>query len=294
MKRERYHGMSWEAWYQLAEDYAKEHGNLLVPRIYETEGYKLGRWIERQRAAYNGKVTYSRLDEERIRKLDEIGMVWKLEVREDWMTWYQYAKKYYAEHGNLKVSGTYITPDGHRLGNWIREQRKRYAAGILSRQQIQLLGKIGMMWQVTKIRDWEDWYEAARSYYEKNGNLRVPTIYRTESGLRLGQWICVQRERRKGRAGTPISEEEIRKLDEIGMIWNIKTEWNDAWEDHYHQVDEFIKQYNRMPHGATELGNDGKPLATWISAQKALMLRGKLREDRAERVTALFEKANYR
>ncbi len=293
-KRERYHGMSWEAWYQLAEKYVKEHGNLLVPRGYIDEGYRLGRWIERQRAAYNGKVFYTALDEERIRRLNEIGMVWKLEVREDWNTWYAYAKEYYRKRGNLKVSGRYVTADGHCLGNWIREQRKRFRDGQLSKQQIRWLNQIGMVWRVTKTHDWDQWYEIAQDYYRENGNLRVPTVYVTADGMRLGQWICVQRERRKGRAGTQLNEEEIRRLDEIGMIWDIKSEWNDAWEDQFAQIEQFVEENQRMPHGAAEVGRNGKPMAAWVSAQKALMARGRLREERCERLQQLMKKANYR
>lgn len=47
--------LDFEDWYEIAKKYYEEHGDLLVPRIYEDEeGHKLGRWIERLRAFYNG------------------------------------------------------------------------------------------------------------------------------------------------------------------------------------------------------------------------------------------------
>ena len=102
-ERKNYHGMSWDAWYDLAKKYYEEHGNLLIPRVYTVDGYKLGRWIERQRAGHNGKVPYSGINAERIKKLDEIGMQWKLEVREDWNTWYRYAEEYYKKYGDIHL-----------------------------------------------------------------------------------------------------------------------------------------------------------------------------------------------
>lgn len=47
--------LDFEDWYEIAKKYYEEHGDLLVPRIYEDEeGHKLGRWIERLRAFHNG------------------------------------------------------------------------------------------------------------------------------------------------------------------------------------------------------------------------------------------------
>ncbi len=64
----------WEEKYQLAKTYYEVYGDLLIPFDYEINGIKLGHWIYCQRQAYkNGK-----LSEERIAKLNAIGMVWEL------------------------------------------------------------------------------------------------------------------------------------------------------------------------------------------------------------------------
>lgn len=79
--------LSFDEWYAIAKQYYEEHGDLLVPRNYEdAEGHKLGRWIERQRAFYNGSpnVTIS-VTQADIAMLNKIGMVWKLGDRFPWL-----------------------------------------------------------------------------------------------------------------------------------------------------------------------------------------------------------------
>ena len=58
----------WDAMYQLACEYSKKHGNLLVS---QNDG-PLGKWITKQRLLYNKGL----LDRDKVIKLNDIGMVW--------------------------------------------------------------------------------------------------------------------------------------------------------------------------------------------------------------------------
>lgn len=69
---------------------------------------------------------------------------------------------------------------------------------------------------------WETYYIAARQYYREKGNLKVPKSYLTQTGLTLGSWIQTQRRVRAGSVNGNLSEEKVRKLDEIGMVWDSK------------------------------------------------------------------------
>lgn len=76
---------------------------------------------------------------------------------------------------------------------------------------------------------WETYYIAARQYYREKGNLKVPKSYLTQTGLTLGSWIQTQRRVRAGSVNGNLSEEKVRKLDEIGMVWDSKDQsWNEA------------------------------------------------------------------
>ena len=61
-----------------AKRYFEAHGDLRVPVNYVSpEGYALGKWVKRQRyTRLNPEKSGAVLTEERIAKLDEIGMRW--------------------------------------------------------------------------------------------------------------------------------------------------------------------------------------------------------------------------
>ena len=69
----------WNEGYQEAKRYFEAHGDLKVPVDYVSpDGYALGKWVKRQRyTRQNPEKSGAVLTEERIAKLDEIGMRWE-------------------------------------------------------------------------------------------------------------------------------------------------------------------------------------------------------------------------
>jgi hypothetical protein len=47
--------------------------------------------------------------------------------------------KYYAAHGDTNVHREYITAEGHHLGKWVHDQRKKYNSGTLINSRIKIL-----------------------------------------------------------------------------------------------------------------------------------------------------------
>ncbi len=135
--RSRYEGF-WFNVYKEAKTYFEEHDNLDVPSTYKNEkGMQLGGWITRQREARaKGKLT-----EEKISLLDDIGMIWQ--KADPWQLRYEIARRYYEEHGNIKISQAVVI-DGIWIGKWLSEQRKKKEK--LSLGQIKLLEGIGVKW----------------------------------------------------------------------------------------------------------------------------------------------------
>ena len=69
----------WEHYFSEASIYYAEHGDLNIPAEYVSpNGYNLGNWVKRQRyTRHNPEKSCAVLTEERITKLDEIGMRWE-------------------------------------------------------------------------------------------------------------------------------------------------------------------------------------------------------------------------
>ena len=69
----------WNEGYQEAKRYFDAHGDLNVPAEYVSPGgYNLGNWVKRQRyTRHNPEKSCAVLTEERIAKLDAIGMRWE-------------------------------------------------------------------------------------------------------------------------------------------------------------------------------------------------------------------------
>lgn len=288
MGKRTYQRQQWEEWYQNAREYFDAFGNLLVPHDYVTaDGYRLGRWIERQRAMHNG-VLPSSLDRERCFALERIGMVWKLEKRFPWETWMAMVQEYHQEYGDLDVPTDYITKSGCQLGYWIKEQRKKYKGGDLAEKQIRDLERFGMTWGFYERKVWEDWFRLAEMYYQKYGNLLVPASYQTAGGDRLGSWIFVQRERYRGVNGRrPLSREQVKALEGISMVWDLGCVRDENWNAMVRWIEEYKNQYGRLPLRASVKAPDGRSMGNWISLQRTALSKGKVAEDRKTRLADL-------
>ena len=143
-----------------------------------------------------------------------------------WDIMYEKAKAYYEKNGDLEIPATYFTEDGYSLGLWINTQRGLYRGTHngkpLTQMQIDALNAIGMRWQSIGELSWERYYEAAKKYYEENGNLLAPYSYVNENGINIGQWLVTQRMAKKnGIRKWGFSEERSARLDEIGMVWDV-------------------------------------------------------------------------
>ena len=230
----------WNKNYNALKEYYEEYGNVDVPGKYVTkDGLKLGQWVFVQRKAYKEKGK-SKITEDQIQLLNDLGMKWKIEKRtlnkketlnkkvtcnkkETWDKYYQALVKYYEEHGNVDVSIKYETKEGLKLGKWLTNQRQAYkgkGTHKITKDQIQLLDNLKMNWDMN-IAVWNKNYNALKEYYEEYGNVDVPGKYVTKDGLKLGQWVFVQRKAYKGKGKSKITEDQIHLLNNLNIDWSV-------------------------------------------------------------------------
>lgn len=257
----------WQKYFGAAKQYLKIYGNLDIPAAYITEeGLRLGMWISRLRISRKNGFDSKYLTSERIKALDEIGMIWKT-ADYMWQQYYGACLTYYGLHGNLDVPHQYITGDGLKLGVWLDNLRTAYKKQEtrLTEQQISALNAIGMVWDNKYDREWNHCYEAARLYFETYGNLNIPAAYKTADGIMLGRWIDRQRR------NTKISEARKSKLDCIGMIWQKK----DSWDVRFELAKEYFEKNGSLDISTNYVMN-GIWLGKWLSEQKKKYKAGKL------------------
>lgn len=269
----------WEDYYNEAAAYRQEYGDLEVPSKYVAPGgLPLGSWLVTQRRIYLGKIP-GRLEEEQIRRLEELGVRWESYSDRQWERYYEKAADYYASHGNLDVKGSYVTADGFRLGLWLNNIRQygRNGSRLLSGVRKRQMEQIGMIWDKLAYK-WEQGYEAARQYYEEYGNLDVPSGYTTESGFRLGNWIGTQRQIQRGTnpGALPLTGEQIARLNQIGMNWSGKQ--GESWDRHYEAAREYAKRTGTLNVPYDYVTEEGVKLGRWIDQQRRVLGRKRTRK----------------
>lgn len=143
----------WERCYAEAALYYEKHGSLnLAPKYVSPSGIRLGAWVENQRAYY----LKGELSDDKIRRLEAIGMLWEGRNDRQWLKAYEAATRYFQQYGDLNVPYQYVSPEGIRLGYWVVRQRAAYKGRFsigkktnrkpLSYERKRLLDAIGMNW----------------------------------------------------------------------------------------------------------------------------------------------------
>lgn len=142
-------GYAWERNFEKAKEYFLQHGNLRIPREYiADDGTALGVWLSNQRNIAMGRKKGAKaLQEGQVRRLEEIGMEWGRPQDENWDERYRLAKRYWNEHGNIRIPASYVTEDGQLLGKWLVRQREQCRNRTLKKERRELLSRIGMEWE---------------------------------------------------------------------------------------------------------------------------------------------------
>ena len=269
MRWESVRDLSWERNFAEAKRFYETHGHLLVSVTDQpVNGVALGRWLAQLRFYRKSGIQSAYMTEDRIAALDAIGMVWDVPDYL-WEQNYSAALCYYRVNGHLNVPADYVDPNGIRLGSWlnyVRAARKgENRSAQISSEQIARLDALGMNWAGKHNAAWDTAYVEACKYRQEHGDLNVPSSYVSDNGIRLGRWIRSQRELYK----TTLSETRKKKLDALGMIWQIEDPWDAKFR--------LVQQYYEA-HGHTNMPVDyvveGVWLRRWLSEQKA-RLNGK-------------------
>lgn len=131
---------------------------------------------------------------------------------------------------------------------------------------------------------WDMYYASAKQYYQENGNLEVPARYITEEGYALGSWLNNQKAIRKGTIVGKLTEDQIQKLDSIGMIWDSLDYF---WEQNFRLAKEYYLAHGNLDIPTNFKSKDGKHLGNWILRQRQLYKSNSLTDEQIKKLDSI-------
>lgn len=192
-----------------------------------------------------------------------------------WELMYRQAKRYYEEHGDLRVPRRYKTPEGYALGSWLMTQRKVRAGrqyGRLSGERIARLDAIGMVWENRLDLLWERYLAAAESYHAQYGDLDVPAQYTSETGVALGQWIRnIRQQRASGSRCGELTPARIARLDGLGMVWDT---FSFRWERNFLACSRYYLEHGDLDIPSGYVSPEGLRIGAWLARLRRMKKRG--------------------
>lgn len=265
------HADSWDYFYDLCKDYYEKNckdGVLFMPVDYTTDGVNLYSWIIRQR------FHRDELTDEKIAKLDAIGMVWNPNEEIDlyWMKSYNIAREYYEEFGNLDVTAKVKEYHGLWLYDWVKANRRQK----LTQKQIDLLDAIGMVWdkETQKQTPWDDHFAELVRYKEEHGDINIPNT------TALGEWL--KQQRHKHAKGT-LSADKCRQLESLGILWNGNDgRKQNSWDKGIEHCKEYYKEHGNINVPKGYVCEDGYNLSIFIKNLRKKNKEGGLSDEQIE------------
>ena len=132
--------------------------------------------------------------------------------------------------------------------------------------------------QASLSSSWDHYFSEASIYYAEHGDLNIPKRYTTPAGLSLGVWLVTQRRVRAGQIPGNLTEQQIARLDSIGMVWGNRKEI--AWQHGFEVAKKYHDTYGNLMVARKYVDPDGYPLGQWILKIRQQKLNGRLKEER--------------
>jgi len=263
------HQDKWEEGFSKLVQYVESFGNARVPASYELDGYKLGRWVVKQRA---NRVS-NQLKPERQTRLEALpGWTWD-PFGDQWEENFELLSRYVRSSGSANISKS-LEFEGFPLGNWVNAQRSNRPDPERCRRLEKLPG-----WTWNSLADrWETGFSHLLRYVAAEGHTRVPKDFKLDS-YPLGNWAANQR---SAYSRGELDESRVARLECVtGWMWNATAQ---AWENAFQHLCNYVKQHGhaRVPF---KYKGDGFSLGAWVVKQRAKRL--KLPSDQQRRLEAL-------
>jgi superfamily II DNA or RNA helicase len=261
----------WEQGYCHLKEYTLREGNCLVPSDHTTSsGYKLGRWVIKQR-------TKIHIITQRKKVLLESLPGWSWDpVGERWEEGFKHLEEYIKEEGHGAVPSTFISTDGFKLGQWAVQQRATKDKMPLDRKS-RLEALSGWSWELLKDK-WEEGFRHLEEYVKAKGHCTIPTTYISPDGFKLGNWAVLQRTTKD-----KLSQVRIDRLETLSSwSWDL---FKDKWEEGFRHLKMYVEQEGHCKIPSNYISPDGYNLLSWVRRQRCIV--NKMPQDWKDRLEKL-------
>lgn len=268
---------SWEENYKLLEDYLLKNPNKPIPIDLKTvTGGSLRNWKSTQVGAYRR----GKLSSDKIAKLEQLGIYFA--ATDKWMAAYSYASKFYEKHHHMNFPNN-CTVNGVWMKLWWDRQLDAYfgrSKRKLTCEQIELLEALNIQnHKNVAERRWFECYETLKAYFQKNGNIAVPSEFTAVNGVNVRTWINSQRAKRKK---NKLSNEKFVLLNEIGMVWNI-----DLFQEGLMHAEAYITEHGDLRVCSSYVCDDGYELGEFLRRMRRRRNSDKLSPEQIECLNAV-------
>ena len=273
-KLEKLDGWFWEKdpfdnHYDELKQWIKTNKKLPSCMSKDPQEKQLGSWCTHLRE--NKKK--GKLSDERITKLELLdGWYWELADPFDdhygeLKQWIKINNKLPSQHSNDLQE--------KQLGRWCSQKRFDKKKSKLSDDKIQKLEKLdGWVWE-----QFDDSYDELKQWILINKKL--PSMRSKDpQEKQFGMWCSTQRaNKKKGK----ISDERIKQLEKLdGWYW----EQEDPFDDHYDELKQWIETNKKLPYEKSKDPIE-KQLGSWCSRQRTNKKKGKLSDDKIQKLEKL-------
>ena len=142
---------SWERAFSYLHRFAEREGHVRVPADYVEDGFRLERWVVKQRSS-RGRAQLVRFRPERYERLTSLqGWSWDPLVTK-WESNFAALTRFVDREGHARVPYAHIE-DGLQLGWWVGNQRQFHRRGELARDRVERLERLqGWTWKARGAR----------------------------------------------------------------------------------------------------------------------------------------------
>jgi len=110
------------------------------------------------------------------------------------------------------------------------------------------------------VSEWESKLELLRTYQSINGNTSVPENHVTKEGVKLGEWVSIQRSRKNR-----MSAYRVNMLDSISFNWDLSVT---AWEHKFELLCQYKSNNGNTNVPRSYATKEGVRLGEWVSSQR--------------------------